>query len=100
MLKMAPSSIFGVKNWNFIEYRKVLCFELIEVIFFYFVYFLCTWLCLGYIMFDLLDCDIESVVAAKVSKIFKLSQKSVTFLKRSTGYVFDSILTQLCPHYF
>ena len=51
-------------------------------------------------MFDLLDCDIESVVAAKVSKIFKLSQKSVTFLKRSTGYVFESILTQLCPHYF
>ena len=37
-------------------------------------------------MFDLLDCDIESVVAAKVSKIFKLIQKS--------------ILTQLCPHYF
>ena len=61
---MAASTRFGKKNWNFTEFRKFICFELIEVIFWDFVEFLSTLLRLGYIMFDLLDWHIESIMAA------------------------------------
>ena len=63
MFKIAASKRFG--NWNFAEfYQKATCFALIELIFWTVVGFLSTWLCLEYILFDLLDWHIESIMTA------------------------------------
>ena len=45
-------------------------------------------------MFDLLDWQL------KVNKIFNLGQKSITFLKKATGYVFDLICMKIIPSLF